>query len=190
MTGPNSERAIKIILAFVAVMMGVVISLVSYGIVSAPPVAPSMAAHVPNERVLNSEPRGQVEPTATAPTHAMAAPPLIAPVPMEPAPPASAAPMAAVEPTPAAAPPAPAANPQLLAEVTTAATAPAGRLTRVAIRGAQRDLARLGYDPGFIDGSLGRGTRNAIRAYQAARGLLQTGELTPTLADLLAQDSR
>ncbi|MDE0171970.1 MAG: peptidoglycan-binding protein [Defluviicoccus sp.] len=49
------------------------------------------------------------------------------------------------------------------------------------IRAVQRALARLGYRPGPVDGLMGRRTRAAIRAYQAAAGLTEDGRLTPAL---------
>jgi membrane-bound lytic murein transglycosylase B len=46
----------------------------------------------------------------------------------------------------------------------------------------QNDLKALGFDPGVVDGVLGRNTRAALRRYQAARGIPADG--FPTL-DLL-----
>lgn len=45
---------------------------------------------------------------------------------------------------------------------------------------AQIYLARLGISPGPIDGLMGGQTRSALRAFQQARGLPQTGELDAT----------
>ena len=45
----------------------------------------------------------------------------------------------------------------------------------------QRALTELGYDPGPVDGLMGAGTRNAIRAYQRDRDQEETGEITPEL---------
>jgi hypothetical protein len=45
----------------------------------------------------------------------------------------------------------------------------------------QRALARRGYYNGPIDGSLGRGGRNAIARYQQDRGLPVTGTVTSSL---------
>jgi len=53
--------------------------------------------------------------------------------------------------------------------------------------GAQRALARLGHDPGGIDGVVGAGTRRALRAWQAANGRLADGYLTAPLADELSR---
>jgi membrane-bound lytic murein transglycosylase B len=43
---------------------------------------------------------------------------------------------------------------------------------------AQIALARLGFDPGPADGVVGAGTRKALRAWQAARGLPADGYLS------------
>ncbi|MBY8975974.1 peptidoglycan-binding protein [Rhodobacteraceae bacterium NNCM2] len=42
---------------------------------------------------------------------------------------------------------------------------------------AQSQLAAAGHDPGVLDGYMGRNTRRAIIAYQAANGLTETGKL-------------
>ncbi|HEY1752458.1 MAG TPA: peptidoglycan-binding protein [Caulobacteraceae bacterium] len=53
---------------------------------------------------------------------------------------------------------------------------------------AQSALASLGYNPGAPDGLIGLGTRQAIRAWQKARGLAADGYLSPAvLAALKAQ---
>jgi N-acetylmuramoyl-L-alanine amidase len=53
---------------------------------------------------------------------------------------------------------------------------------------AQRELARLGFDPGPIDGYMGARTREAVRAFQKARGLAQDGILGPvTMGALMGQ---
>lgn len=44
---------------------------------------------------------------------------------------------------------------------------------------AQRDLARVGFDPGPADGIVGSNTRAALRAWQKARGLPADGYLSP-----------
>jgi N-acetylmuramoyl-L-alanine amidase len=52
-------------------------------------------------------------------------------------------------------------------------------------------LARLGYDPGPIDGYMGPRTREAIRAFQKARKLAPDGILGPvTLGALLGQSDK
>ena len=43
---------------------------------------------------------------------------------------------------------------------------------------AQRALASLGYDPGAADGLIGLKTRDALRAWQRARGLTADGYLS------------
>ena len=57
----------------------------------------------------------------------------------------------------------------------------AGQRTAERIRAVQSALARLGYDPGRVDGAIGARTRAAIRAFQAASGLVADGKLTPDL---------
>ncbi len=47
------------------------------------------------------------------------------------------------------------------------------------VRAAQAELARLGYNPGPIDGVNGPRTAGAIRAFQRAQRLPETGSLTP-----------
>ena len=62
-----------------------------------------------------------------------------------------------------------------------AAGEPPGPPNAERIRAVQRALARLGYDPGPFDGTIGPRTRAAIRAFQAASGLAADGKLTPEL---------
>jgi hypothetical protein len=198
----GSDRAVRSVLVFIASVMGVLIVLALYGIVMGPgpqPVATPgdspAVAQAPRSPVQSSptpvtppaaqppRPAGApAEPLAAAPPAEPAAPPPAetarAPAPAEATPPAS---MATPVPAQAAAP-APAPGPQ----AATQAAAPA--FDRAAVREVQRNLARLGFDPGLIDGTLGRGTRRAIRAYQGARGLDPNGELTPALATRLAQE--
>ncbi|MDW3206933.1 MAG: peptidoglycan-binding protein [Alphaproteobacteria bacterium] len=61
-------------------------------------------------------------------------------------------------------------------------------VTVAEIRTLQRNLGRLGYDPGPVDGIMGPATRRALRAYESARGLPVTGNATPDLLDAVAQD--
>jgi Putative peptidoglycan binding domain len=52
---------------------------------------------------------------------------------------------------------------------------------------AQERLKAAGFDPGYIDGVIGYRTRDALRRYQASRGLPITGQLDEvTRQDLLA----
>lgn len=61
-----------------------------------------------------------------------------------------------------------------------AAPAPSPLIMRV-----QRQLKRLGYDPGPIDGRLGPSTRAAIRKFQKANNMPPTGEIEPGVMALL-----
>ncbi len=62
------------------------------------------------------------------------------------------------------------------------ATAVTGTLS---IREMQRALQQAGFDPGAIDGKLGKRTRAAIRAFQQAHGLAVDGRIGPqTVAKL------
>jgi len=49
----------------------------------------------------------------------------------------------------------------------------------------QRKLARMGYDPGPVDGRLGPATRAAIRKFQKANNMPPTGEIEPGVMALL-----
>ncbi len=55
----------------------------------------------------------------------------------------------------------------------------AGRVSTTQVRGAQAELARRGFNPGPIDGVIGRRTAGAIRAFQRSQRLPETGTLTP-----------
>jgi len=48
------------------------------------------------------------------------------------------------------------------------------------VRDAQVALRDAGFDPGGIDGVMGRKTRAALREFQASQGLPQTGRLDAT----------
>jgi membrane-bound lytic murein transglycosylase B len=52
----------------------------------------------------------------------------------------------------------------------------------------QTDLKVLGYDPGAIDGVLGRGVRAALRQYQKAKGLPADGFATQSILNRLDAD--
>ncbi|MCP5150352.1 MAG: peptidoglycan-binding protein [Chromatiales bacterium] len=54
------------------------------------------------------------------------------------------------------------------------------------LRAAQARLVELGFDAGTADGLMGRRTRSALRAFQADRGLSQTGELDAATRAALA----
>ena len=63
-----------------------------------------------------------------------------------------------------------------------AARPAAGGLT---IREVQQALQRAGFDPGAIDGRMGRKTREALRHFQQAQGLTVDGRIGPqTIAKL------
>lgn len=57
------------------------------------------------------------------------------------------------------------------------------------LAGIQRELSRLGYDPGSVDGLMGSRTRNAIRAYQGSVGLAEDGRPSTALLARLRQDA-
>ncbi len=57
------------------------------------------------------------------------------------------------------------------------------------VRDVQRELARLGYYTGGVDGQVGPLTRQAVRDFQQAAGLPQTGRIEPTLVAELASRS-
>jgi len=46
---------------------------------------------------------------------------------------------------------------------------------------AQRALSSLGFDPGAADGLVGLKTREALRAWQKAHGLVADGYLSPDM---------
>jgi peptidoglycan hydrolase-like protein with peptidoglycan-binding domain len=60
-----------------------------------------------------------------------------------------------------------------------------GATAEMSISDAQQALIERGFDPGGIDGKIGPRTRKAIRAFQAAQGLPQTGELDPPTLERL-----
>ena len=90
-------------------------------------------------------------------------------------------PRPAPEPSPTAAPPQASAG-QASAP---AAPAPAVSLTASEVREVQLLLTILGYQPGPIDGVLGRQTEQAIRGFQQDQGLTVTGVPTRQLIDRL-----
>ena len=54
---------------------------------------------------------------------------------------------------------------------------------------AQTALAKLGYEPGSVDGVIGAATRVAIRAWQKARGLPADGYLSPSVLQRLRNEA-
>jgi hypothetical protein len=64
------------------------------------------------------------------------------------------------------------------------------RLGRERIRDVQLLLRELGYDPGPIDGFMGRKTGAAIQEYQEDNGLKATGAFSEELRDKLFLDAR
>jgi len=53
---------------------------------------------------------------------------------------------------------------------------------------AQHTLARLGFDPGVVDGKYGPKTSGAVKAYEQANGLLVSGKITQVLLIRLKDD--
>jgi Putative peptidoglycan binding domain len=53
------------------------------------------------------------------------------------------------------------------------------------VRQAQERLKEAGFNPGPVDGQLGVRTKEAIKEYQKAQGLPQTGQLDEPTRDLL-----
>ena len=53
----------------------------------------------------------------------------------------------------------------------------------------QRGLKRRGYDPGPVDGLLGRRTARAIREFQADNGLYVNGMPSRTVYEMLASEA-
>jgi peptidoglycan hydrolase-like protein with peptidoglycan-binding domain len=76
----------------------------------------------------------------------------------------------------------------LLPERTQAAPTPVGLSDRELVRRAQRQLRALGFNPGGVDGAFGPETAAAVRAYQHAYRLPETGRLDDvTLRSLLPE---
>lgn len=55
-------------------------------------------------------------------------------------------------------------------------------------RQIQRNLKHRGYDPGPVDGFMGRRTSRAIRAFQADHGLAVNGMASRTVYEMLTED--
>jgi len=64
------------------------------------------------------------------------------------------------------------------------------RLSRTQRRDIQENLSLLGHDPRGIDGAFGPGTRTAIRLWQRANNLTESGYLTDEQVALLLRQSR
>lgn len=62
-------------------------------------------------------------------------------------------------------------------------------LPDLGVRAAQAALVFLGFDPGPVDGMYGPRTYRAVVAYQQARGLPATGELTAETAAILMREA-
>jgi membrane-bound lytic murein transglycosylase B len=62
---------------------------------------------------------------------------------------------------------------------------PLSRDERLAL---QTELMKLGFDPGALDGVMGRQGRTALRAYQKARGLVPDGFPTETLLERMERE--
>jgi peptidoglycan hydrolase-like protein with peptidoglycan-binding domain len=92
--------------------------------------------------------------------------------------------------TPTPAPVVTAAVPTPLPEVIVPqpAIAPSPALGRDDIKEIQTRLLSFGFDPGPLDGKLGRMTVIAVMNYQQQRGRAQTGQLDRALLDQLRQD--
>ncbi|WP_421877088.1 peptidoglycan-binding protein [Pacificispira sp.] len=74
--------------------------------------------------------------------------------------------------------------------VADAAVSPAPPILSAAeVKALQGDLARLGYDPGPVDGILGPATRRALRAFAQDKGLSETGSSLDMLAEAVAEDA-
>jgi peptidoglycan hydrolase-like protein with peptidoglycan-binding domain len=58
------------------------------------------------------------------------------------------------------------------------------------IKKAQEALKDKGHDPGSMDGVVGPKTRQAIKAFQSANGLKETGALDPDTAQKLGVEKR
>jgi formylglycine-generating enzyme required for sulfatase activity len=84
-------------------------------------------------------------------------------------------------------PPAPAPAPRAETPADWAAAEAALGLAPDRIREVQQSLRAAGHDPRGIDGNLGQGTRGAIRAWQRARGVAETGYLSAEMLRLLQE---
>ena len=78
----------------------------------------------------------------------------------------------------------------LLREKFETARTPADLSNREVLRDAQRQLKALGFNPGSTDGTFGPQTEAALRAYQHAYRLPETGRLDDTTARSLLPEMR
>jgi peptidoglycan hydrolase-like protein with peptidoglycan-binding domain len=62
-------------------------------------------------------------------------------------------------------------------------------LDAVSVLQAQQSLHVAGFSPGPLNGIMGDKTRDALRAFQSARGLTVTGRLDPQTAQVLQSSS-
>lgn len=111
------------------------------------------------------------------------------------APPSPAPPPAAPAPAPAVAPPAPAATGAVAPLVAPAALRlasaipqPAPPLERGEVREVQTLLRAFGFDPGPIDGAVGRKTHTAVLRYRQERGQPPFADVDRELLEQLRQD--
>jgi len=65
---------------------------------------------------------------------------------------------------------------------------PGEKWTKQDIQKAQEALKSKGHDPGSVDGVLGPKTRQALKAFQSASGLKETGSLDSETAKKLGVD--
>lgn len=68
------------------------------------------------------------------------------------------------------------------------ASATAGATDAPSVTFAQYSLAKLGFDPGGVDGKFGPKTRGAVEAFQSAEGLATTGTITVDLLHRFRDD--
>lgn len=148
------------------------------GTVTAPP-----TQSTPQQRALTQPEPATPAPLAAAPTvvdpRAVAAPPA----------PGGERTVASPRPETSLVPIKPTVEPPPLAETTAPSppSPPPSALTSDpwSVRDVQRELARLGYYQGGVDGEVGPMTRSAVRQFQADAGLRPTGRIEPALLTAL-----
>ena len=67
---------------------------------------------------------------------------------------------------------------------------PIGKAAELGIAEVQRRLAALGYDPGPVDGRLGRRTRHAVRKFQRDARMFANGRIDDRLLGRLESEAR